>query len=306
MRRHILVPVFGLACLAAGSARTVAQPVDAPSLVTPQQAATLLDRPGIVVLHIGDRADYEKEHLPGARHLEVRTLYPAPAAGELTLQIPSPQELESRLEGLGIGDSTAVLVYMGKDSVSSLTRVAFTLDYAGLGGQTFVMDGGLPAWKAARLPVSSDIPAPPAPGTLTIKARTTSITDLASVRASAGTKGHAVIDARATEFYTGQSDGNGRIPRPGHVAGALSLPFTSFVQEDGRFKSVAEVEALLKEAGIAPGTKIATYCHIGQQATVPWFMARILGYDVQLYDGSYEEWSRADATIAPVKTGTQP
>jgi thiosulfate/3-mercaptopyruvate sulfurtransferase len=306
MRHHILVTVLGVACLAAGPVTSAAQPVGAPSIATPQQAAALLDQPGIVVLHIGERAEYDKEHLPRARHLELRTLYPPPEAGQLTLQLPPAAELESRLEALGIGDTTPVLVYMGKDWVSPTTRVVFTLDYAGLGGQTFVMDGGLPAWKAARLPVTSDVPAAPTPGSLTIKPRTTSVADLGAVKSTAGAAGHLVIDARATEFYTGQNNGNGRIPRPGHVAGAVSLPYTSFVREDGTFKPATEVEAMLKAAGAAPGTRITTYCHIGQQATVPWLMARILGYDVKLFDGSYEEWSRADAESAPVKTGAAP
>jgi thiosulfate/3-mercaptopyruvate sulfurtransferase len=166
------------------------------------------------------------------------------------------------------------------------------------------MDGGLPAWKAAKLPVTSEVPPAPTPGTLTITPRLANVADLASVKATAGPPGHVVIDARATEFYTGENSGNGRIPRPGHVAGAVSLPYTSFVREDGSFKPATEVEAMFKAAGVSRGTTVTTYCHIGQQATVPWLMARILGYDVRLFDGSYEEWARTEG--APVKTGSAP
>ncbi len=302
--RHVIAPVIALACLAGTAGRLAAQPAGAPSIVTPQQAAALLDEPGIVVLHIGDKAGYDAGHLPRARHLDLRTLYPAPEQGRLTLQLPSHAELESRLEALGIGDATPVLVYMAKDQVSATTRVVFTLDYAGLGEQTFIMDGGLPAWTSARLPVTSDVPPARAPGTLTLQPRPASVAELADVKSAAGATGHVVVDARATEFYTGESDGNGRIPRPGHIAGAVNLPYTSFVREDGTFTPVPEIEALLKGVGIAAGTRIITYCHIGQQATVPWLLARILGYDVRLFDGSYEEWARTDG--APVKTGTTP
>lgn len=281
-----------------------AQPADAPSIATPQQAAALLEEPEVVVLHVGDKAGYEQEHVPGARHLELRTLYPPQAAGELTLQLPPPDQLEARLEALGIGDRTRVLVYMGRDQVSPTTRVVFTLDYAGLGGRTFVLDGGLPAWKAANLPVTSVVPPAPPAATLTLKPRPAAVATLADVKAGVGTAGQVVIDARAREFYTGEQDNNGRIPRPGHVRGAVSVPYTSLVQEDGRFRSAAEVEALLKAAGVGTGTRITTYCHIGQQATVPWLMARILGYDVRLFDGSYEEWART--SDAPVTTGAQP
>ena len=283
-----------------------AQPVGTPSIATPQQAAALLDQPGVVVLHVGDKDDYDREHLPRARYLDMRALYPPPAPGQLTLQVPSATELEARLEALGISDTSAVLVYMGKGSVPQTTRVVFTLDYAGLGGQTFVIDGGLAAWKAAGLPVTSEAPPAPAVGTLTVKVRPEAVATLQAVKDATDSRRRVVVDARATEYYTGQNDSGGRIPRPGHVAGARSLPYTSFLREDGTFKSQAEVEALFAAAGIAPGSGVITYCHIGQQATVPWLMARILGYDVQLFDGSYEEWSRADAADAPVKTGDQP
>ena len=36
---------------------------------------------------------------------------------------------------------------------------------------------------------------------------------------------------------------------------------------------------------------MVTYCHIGQQATLVWFAARLLGYDAKLYDGSIQDWS---------------
>ncbi len=36
-----------------------------------------------------------------------------------------------------------------------------------------------------------------------------------------------------------------------------------------------------------------TYCHIGQQGTMDYFAAKSLGYNVKLYDGSFQEWSRS-------------
>lgn len=295
--------ILGFVCLVGSCVAAHAQPI-APSLVTPAQLEPLLAEQSVVLLHVGDKAEYDAEHLPGARHIETRAVAAAPQQGGLTLQLPSPADLEARLEALGIGDTSRIVLYMGKDWISPLTRVAFTLDYAGLGGRTLVLDGGMPAWKAAGKPVTRDVPGPPTPGSLTITPRPEAVADLAWVQSHAGKAGAVVIDARNTQFYTGESNNNGRIPRPGHVSGAVSVPYTAFVREDGRFRSVAEVEALLKGAGVTQGTRLVTYCHIGQQATVPWLMARILGYDVRLFDGSYEEWARTPD--APVSTGSQP
>jgi thiosulfate/3-mercaptopyruvate sulfurtransferase len=297
------VPVAGLASLALTCVAAAAQP-PAPSLITPAQLEPMLSDAALVLLHVGPKADYDLEHLPGAHHVELRAIAADAQDGGLSLQLPSPADLETKLEALGISDASRVVVYTGKDVIQSVTRIVFTLDYAGLGGQTMVLDGGMPAWKAAGKAVTKDVPVARPAGALTVKARPEIVADLAWVQAHVGTPGHVVIDARNPQFYTGESNNNGRIPRPGHIAGAVSAPYDTWVQPDGTFKPKVALDAMLKTAGVAPGSTIATYCHIGQQATVPWLVARMLGYDVKLFDGSFEEWART--TSAPVKTGTQP
>jgi thiosulfate/3-mercaptopyruvate sulfurtransferase len=48
---------------------------------------------------------------------------------------------------------------------------------------------------------------------------------------------------------------------------------------------------MFRGAGIQPGDRVVSYCHIGLQATMAYFTARYLGYDARLYDGSWEDWS---------------
>ncbi len=294
---------LGLVCLVASCVAVQAQ-THAPSLVTPAQLEPLLADLGLVLLHVGDKVEYDAEHLPGARHIEARALAAAPQPDGLTLQLPSPADLETKLEALGISDGSRVVVYAGSNGLSQMTRVVFTLDYAGLGGRTMVLDGGMRAWKAAGKEVTATAPAAPAPGALTLAPRPDAVADQAWVQAHAGKPGSIVLDARDAQFYTGESDNNGRIPRPGHVAGAVNVPYGTWVREDGSFKSRGELEAMFTAAGVSAGASVVIYCHIGQQATVPYLVARMLGYEVKLFDGSYEEWSRTER--APVKTGGEP
>ena len=58
---------------------------------------------------------------------------------------------------------------------------------------------------------------------------------------------------------------------------------------------VVDAEAmrrLFDEADAATGDTVVSYCHIGQQASLVYFAARYLGFDVRLYDGSFQDWSR--------------
>jgi thiosulfate/3-mercaptopyruvate sulfurtransferase len=297
-----------VACMVMGTPPARAQAAgDAPSLVTVAELARRLDDPALVLLQVSSDADYAAGHLRGARHVTPAMLSTPRGEGRLTLQLPDEQVLRSRLASLGITDASRVVVYHGGDWVSPATRVVFTLDAVGLGGRTQMLDGGLAAWKAAGHPVTTEATAPVTnTGDLTLRPRPSVITfdevkALARETGSGTARAATIVDARATDFYTGASDGRGSIPRPGHIPGAVSLPFTSFFTQAGPdgpqvLKPRAELEAMFAEAGIAAGTTVVTYCHIGQQATVPFLVARMLGYDVRLYDGSFEEWS-ADATV---------
>ncbi|PYS68284.1 MAG: sulfurtransferase, partial [Acidobacteria bacterium] len=98
-----------------------------------------------------------------------------------------------------------------------------------------------------------------------------------------------ILDARAPQFYSGAEQG--RMPRAGRIPGAQNIPFSSLVEESNNFKSANVLRDLFSHAEVKPKTTVATYCHIGQQASLLYFVARYLGYDAHVYDGSFEEWS---------------
>ena len=79
--------------------------------------------------------------------------------------------------------------------------------------------------------------------------------------------------------------------RKGHIPGAGNLRFSSLFDDQGKFNSVEKLKTQFAEAGVKPGDRVVSYCHIGQQATVVYFAARYLGYDARMYDGSWDEWS---------------
>lgn len=270
-------------------------PTGAKELVvsTAWLAAHLAD-PGLVLLHVGDRAEYDAGHLPGARFVALRDLsLPTPSADDLRLQMLPAEELRGRLEALGISDDSRIVAYFGKDWVSPATRLLFTLDHAGLGAQASLLDGGQPAWVHAGHTVTAEVPAPRT-GKLQPLALQPSIVDASFVLEHRAKSGFALLDARDADYYSGVETGGSpeRPHRTGHIAGARSLPFSSTTTDDLQLRSEKELRELFTAAGVAPGDVVIAYCHIGQQATAVLFAARLLGHEVRLYDGSFEEWSR--------------
>jgi thiosulfate/3-mercaptopyruvate sulfurtransferase len=286
-----LAAIAALSCLS--SVIHAAGPRDARVISVPALAAKIHD-PDLVLLHVGDRKEYDKAHLPGARYVSVGDISISDHSGAgLHLEMLPADVLRQRLAALGIGDRSRIVVYYGHDWVSPATRVVFTLDYAGLGSRTMLLDGGQPAWVRAGQPVTAEIPAPRA-ATLSPLSINPLVVDAAFVRSHLSAPGFAIVDARDGVFYDGVETGKmmDRPHKTGHIRGARSVPFSEVADEQSVLKSAADLERLFTNAGVRPGDTVIAYCHIGQQATATLFAARTLGHPVLLYDGSFEDWSR--------------
>jgi thiosulfate/3-mercaptopyruvate sulfurtransferase len=276
--------------------------IAATAFASPRQALVVdaawlkahLADPDLVLLHVGDKAGYEAGHIPGARLVSLNDISISDHSGHgLMLEMPPSDDLRHRLEALGISDKSRVIVYYGKDWVSPSTRVIFTLDYAGLGNNASLLDGGQDAWVRNGGVVTKDVPEAKA-GTLSPLKLRPIVVDAATVHDRLGKPGFAVVDGRDAVYYDGVETGGAHgVPhRTGHIRGAFSIPYTSITDDQLMIRSNAELEALFTKAGVKPGDTVIGYCHIGQQTTAMLFAARTLGHKVLLYDGSFEDWSR--------------
>jgi thiosulfate/3-mercaptopyruvate sulfurtransferase len=257
-----------------------------------------LQDPDLVLLQVGTKETYDKEHIPGARFgdwMKLHTMNMQP--GALTLEMPPVDQLREALESFGISDNSHVVVYASDGHWSPSTRVMLTLDYAGLKKVSY-LDGGLKGWIASGQPVSKD-PAPATKGTLSPLKTRPVVVDAAFVQSHARTPGFLVVDARVTDFYDGTRGGGqrGQEKKFGHIPGAVSAPYDGFAAEDGRLKTDAEIAAAFHQAGLKKGDTVVVYCHIGQQATATLFAARIVGYNAVLYDGSFEDWNARNLPV---------
>jgi len=254
-------------------------------VVTTTWLAAHQNDPNLVVLAVGDRSEYGKAHIPGSLYLDYHDMS---AQGGLTLELPPMPELAETFGKLGVTDDSRIVLYTIGNGSSQTARVYLTLDAMGLGARTSILDGGLPVWQGEARSVATEARAVK-PGKVTPCPQTDVIASLDYVRANLRHAGIDIVDARDPQYYSGASASRNRA---GHIAGASSLPYGSLLDEKGKLKSAEVLQQQFRAAGVKTGDQIVAYCHIGQQASLLYFVSRYLGYDVRLFDGSWEEWAR--------------
>jgi thiosulfate/3-mercaptopyruvate sulfurtransferase len=284
----LLITVLVMMLIAPGILRAQTKVHDS-MIVSTEWLAKHLNDADLVMLQVGDKKEYDASHIPGAQYIQTSDIS-TPRGQGLTLELPPVDQLKATFEKFGVTDKSRIIVYFGKDWVTPTSRVYFTLDYLGLGDRASILDGGLPSWIAEKRPVTTEVTAPKV-GSFTPHPNPKLVVDAAWVIGNINKPGVAILDARDAKFYTGESAG-GNPPRNGHIPSAKSIPFATLVEESNKFKNPEALRALFNTAGVKPKDSIATYCHIGQQASLLYFVAKYLGYDAHLYDGSFDDWSK--------------
>ena len=112
--------------------------------------------------------------------------------------------------------------------------------------------------------------------------------ELDELRRRLGEDGLVLVDVRTRHEFTGAA-GAGCDPRQGHIPGALNIPLERLLESS----SAVQVRALV---GMAEGTEVVAYCHIGSRSAFAVQVLRAAGYDARNYVGSWHEWS-ADQSL---------
>jgi thiosulfate/3-mercaptopyruvate sulfurtransferase len=282
--------------LIAFSSHAPAMPADGAvhpeMVVSAQWLSGHLNDPKVIVLHVGEkRSEYESGHIPGARFLALADFIEGEDA-----ELPSTEKLKDTFEKLGVSDDSHVVIYTTA-WYPMAGRAYYTLDYLGHGDHAALLDGGIDEWKAENRPLSKDN-ASPARGSFTPHVHPEVRAMLEEVKKlSAGpSKSAALVDSRPDKRYT-----------DGHIAGATHVYWQETLV-DAKNKPVFlppdKLKALFAARGITPGEKLVTYCEIGLQASHMYFIAKYLGYDAAMFDGSIHQWSHMNNL--PVVAGNSP
>jgi thiosulfate/3-mercaptopyruvate sulfurtransferase len=277
-----------------------AQAVDPQVLASGDWLQANLQRPDLVILHVSERADdYGLEHIPGAR-LFLTDWFQWEGETGIGAEFRPHDRIEASLEQVGVSDGSTVVVY-GENPLL-VARLWMTIEVLGAGARPpLYLDGGLQLWREESRPLTSEIPNVPM-GRLTLRPDTTRLVSAEWILARLGHEDVALLDGRPDAEYTGAAGGRGGTVKPGHIPGARQLPWEALVESPAkpRFRSYDEMATLFAGAGVGPEDRVVAYCTLGLRASVLYMIARRLGHEARLYDGSWLDWEgRADYPVMP-------
>lgn len=251
-----------------------------------------LAAPTVRVIEVDvDTTAYEQGHIPGA----IGFNWQKDLQDQVIRALISKERLEALLSRVGVSNLTTIVLY--GDHHNWFAAWAFwLLKYYGH-QDVRLLDGGRLKWLADKREITTQVPSYP-PTSYTAQASHTNIRAFRDqILLTLGRRGSVLVDVRSPTEYNGELLTHATMPqegaqRGGHIPGAVNIPWTMAVREDGTFRSAGELRALYTGKGITSDKEVIVYCRVGDRSSHTWFVLHyLLGYThVRNYDGSWIEW----------------
>jgi len=274
------------------------------SLVETSWVAERLDDPEVRVVESDeDFLLYETGHIPGAVKIDWFTTLQHPVRRDFL----SRDEFEKLCSSQGISNDTTIVFYGDKNNWFACYSF-WLFEYFGHRNLK-IMNGGRAKWIAEGRSLTREVPQyTPTPYHASepneqIRAYRDQVMKHINEK-------QPLIDVRSPQEYSGELLHMPNYPqegaqRGGHIPGAVNIPWSKAVREDGTFKSPEELRSLFESQGISENDNIIAYCRIGERSSLTWYVLKyLLGYrQVKNYDGSWTEWG--NLVGAPIAKSVQ-
>jgi len=260
------------------------------TLVSTDWIASHSQDPNVRLVEVDvDTKAYDEGHVPGA----IAWAWNSQLCDTVRRDILSQQQFEELMASSGVKPETTLVIYGDNNNWFA----AWALWQAKIYGHKDVrlMNGGRKKWILEGRELTTDVPRPARTRYTAQRADLSLRAFLPQVQQASEHGSAGLVDVRSPQEFTGEILAPPGLPetcqRGGHIPGARSIPWSKACNDDGTFKSAAELRQIYAGEGIE-GQPVIAYCRIGERSSHTWFVLKyLLGFgDVRNYDGSWTEW----------------
>lgn len=274
-----------------------------------------LESDNLVVLDVrssidngGDARSFSEARIPGSRYSSYTDAGWRETRNDVPGVMPSVDELESLIGGLGIdNDSQVVIVPAGTGATDfgSAARVYWTFKVLGH-ENVAILDGGFAGWQKQGYEVESGRVSTPEEVDFSASLQEALLATTEETTAAIDSPTQ-LVDARPAGFYTADTQSSATLAA-GTIPTSVNLEHQKYITErDGAYYlNEAPLLARIDELGLDAETSTIAFCNTGHWAAIGWFMLQeVAGFeDASMYDGSMAEWTRQNELPLQVAGGS--
>ena len=260
------------------------------TLVSTDWALENLNNLSVVFVEVDeDTTLYEGGHIEGAITFHWRD----DLQDGLIRDLISKEKFEALLSKNGISNDSTVVLYGGNNNWFA----TYAFWYFRIYGHQDVrlLDGGRKLWELKGLPLVTEVPVRTATRYVASERDNSIRAYRDEVIAAIGAKN--IVDVRSPAEFSGELAAPAHLPQEGgqingHIPTAKNIPWSKAANEDGTFKTDAELAEIYSAAGVDLAKDTIAYCRIGERSAFSWFVLHELlnVTHVKNYDGSWTEY----------------
>ncbi len=264
------------------------------ALISVEELSALLGAPNVKVLDASISFQIPSEGkkitdrwIPGSLRFDYDNDFCLPSS-TLPHMMPTEDGFNRSAQNLGLQKDDLIVVY---DNSGTLASPRAWWMFKAMGHDNVrVLNGGLPAWIAAELPVVELLSVPTQQGTFSGSLFEQAFLDAQTVLEHSNNHSANIIDARSKARFFGEVPEPREGLRSGHIPNSICLPFQDLMV-DGHIKPCTELEPVFNELAVKDDQAFIFSCGSGITACILLLAAHQLGLrNVSVYDGSWTEW----------------